>query len=128
MVSTTVYVKENNKIGVCANLFNRTHFKSIEFKIFCKSFQIQHITTPCITLHQTDKRSVLLTCSKGLLKNRSRMKMVAEITPNPSTKSEMSLAALVFARKIKSVISKKITKPKAKTSRNIPMNKYFYPR
>ena len=90
-------------------IFNGTQFTSSEFKFFCKSLQIQYITTLPYHLRLNGHAKRFVDTFKRALKNRRGgvgWKKVAEITPNPNNRSGMSPAEMMFAKKIRSVFNK----------------------
>ena len=131
-MASNLWLKINNKVHVCAD-FSTEHSSRLVNQVFSwESLQIQHFTMQPYRLRLNGQAEYFDTFKRALKKKYIRTggvgwKKVAEIIPNPKTKSGMSPAELMFTRKINSVFNKILPKWKAQTSRNIPMNKYFNP-
>ena len=103
---------------------NGTQFTSKEFEHFCSTFQVDHIRIPPYhprsnglaerfvdTLKRALKKAIGTPTKKAL----QLFLQVYRITPNKSAPSTLSLAEIMFARRIRSVIHKLIPSKKSHT-------------
>ena len=111
-------------------------FTGKEFKDYCSSLDIEHITTPAYNPRSNGQaNSFVDTFKRTLRKNQGldtdepciqKFLVVFKITPNPNTSSKLSLAELVFARKIRSVFDKLLPRPKKKFPTKVNFNTKIY--
>ena len=118
-VAITFLLELFARFGVVDCLFsdNRTQFTSSDFKEFCNTFQIKHITTPPyhprsngLTERFVDTLKRALKKSPGTPSEKALQQFlqVYRITPNPNTPDATLLAT--FARKIRPVFEKMLPK------------------
>ena len=121
---------------------NRTQFTSSDFREFCDTFQIKHITTPPYhprsnglaersvgTLERALKKAPRTPSKKAL----QQFLQVYRITPNPNTPVATSPAETIFAGKIRPVFEKLLPKQASlgrsttvPTKRHNPGHKVFF--
>ena len=98
---------------------NGTQFTSSDFKEFCDTFQIKHITTPpnhprsnglAERFVDTLKRALKKASGTHSEKALQQFLQVYRITPNPNTPDTTSPAETMFARKIRPVFEKLLPK------------------
>ena len=120
---------------------NGTQFTGRDFKIFCKTLGIEHITTsPYHPRSNGQVERFVCTFKKALKKtngtgmeeeNIQQFLSVYRITPNHSAISGMSPAELMFARKIRSVFDRLLPEKKNESYKNSARQKstmqYFRP-
>lgn len=95
---------------------NGTQFTGSEFKTFCKTLGIDHITTSPYHPRSNGQAERFVDTFKRALKktngtntddgNIQQFLSIYRITPNPNAISGMSPAELMFARKIRSVFNR----------------------
>ena len=101
---------------------NDTQFTSSEFRDFCKTYQVDHITTP-----QYHPRSNCQPLGTPMDRALQQFLQMYKITTNPNTPMGRSPAETMFARKVKS-ISDKLIPRQVKFKKTVsPKKKYFYP-
>ena len=98
---------------------NGTQFTSSDFKEFCDTFQMKHITTPPYHTRSNGLVERFVDTLKRALKKASgtpsekalqQFLQVYRITPNPNTPDAISPAETMFARKIRPVFEKLLPK------------------
>ena len=98
---------------------NGTHFTSSDFKEFCDTFLIKHITTPPYHPRSNGLAERFVDTLKRILKKASgthsekalqQFLRVYRITLNPNTPDATSPAEIMFARKIRPVFEKTAAK------------------
>ena len=98
---------------------NGTQFTSSDFKEFCNTFQIKHITTPpyhprfnrlAERFVDTLKRALKKASGTPPEKALQQFLQVYRITPNPNTPNATSPAETMFGRKIRPVFEKLLPK------------------
>ena len=126
------------RLGVvdCVVTDNTTQFTSSKFRNFCKTYQVDHVTTPQFHPRSNGQAESFVDTLKRALKkvlgtptDRALQKFlqVYGITPNPNMPMGRSPAEKMFARKVKSVIDKLIPR-QAKFKKTVSLNKkHFYP-
>ena len=121
---------------------NGTQFTSAEFKSFCSTFQVKHITTPQYHPRSNGQAERFVDTLKRALKKAQGTPMdealqqflhVYRITPNPNTPIVVSPVETMFTRKVRSVFDKllpKQTRPQVTTcipgKRFIPGERVFF--
>ena len=115
---------------------NATQFTSSEFRDFCKTYQVDHITTlqyyprsngQAERFVDTLKRALKKTLRTPTDRALQQFLQVYWITPNPNTPMGRSPAETMFARKVKSVFDKLILR-QAKFKKTVsPHKKHFCP-
>ena len=118
---------------------NGTQFTGSEFKTFCKTLGIDHITTSPYHPRSNGQAERFIDTFKRTLKktngtsiddgNIQQFLSVYRITPNPNGISGMSPAELMFARKIRSVFNRLLPKKKRSYQNRMKQEnmKYFRP-
>ena len=106
---------------------NGTAFTGYEFKEFCNSLDIQHITTPIYHPRSNGLAEKFVdTFKRALKKNRNidtddrtiqKFLAIYRVTPNPSNDLNSSPAELMFARKIRSIFDRLLPDKKKKVTR-----------
>ena len=118
----------------CIVTDNGTQFTSHEFKDFCQSFLIEHITTaPFHPRSNGQAERFVDTFKRALRKARGtptdtaihQFLQVYRVTPNSSAPSAKTPAEGMFARKVKSVFDKFIPKETKAGNRNKVFKKRF---
>ena len=114
---------------------NGTAFTGYEFKEFCKSLDIQHITTPVYHPRSNGLAEKFVdTFKRALQKNRNmdtdertiqKFLAIYRVTPNPNNDLKSSPAELMFARKIRSIFDRLLPDKKEVTRKNFPGREYF---
>ena len=103
----------------CVVSDNGSQFTSVEFKEFCKIFQIKDITIPQYHPRSIGQAERFVDTLKRALKKASgtptdkalqQFLQIYRITPNPNTLLTVSPVETMFARKIRSVIDKLLPK------------------
>ena len=103
----------------CVVSDNGSQFTSVEFKEFCEIFQMKRITTPQYPLRSNGQAERFVDTLKRALEKASgtptdkaqqQFLPVYRITPNPNTPLAVSPAETMFARKIRSVFDKLLSK------------------
>ena len=113
-----------------------TQFTSAEFKDFCNTFQMKHVTTPLY--HPRSKGQVerfvdllnrTLNKAQGTPTDRALQQflLVYRITLNPNSPSTGSPAEIMFARKIRSAFDKLIPKQSKTNTTEHVSRKLFLP-
>ena len=121
---------------------NGTQFTSGEFKEFCETFQIDHITIPPYHPRSNGQAERFVDTLKRALKKAKgtptdkalqQFLQVYRITPNENTPASLSPSEIMFARKIRSVFDKLLprqTKPVRTTTvpnkRYVPGEKVYF--
>ena len=115
---------------------NGTAFTGHEFKEFCDSLEIQHITTPVYHPRSNGLAEKFVdTFKRALQKNKDidtdehtiqKFLAVYRVTPNPNNDLKSSPAELMFARKIRSIFHRLLPDRKKKVCRkqNFPARHY----
>ena len=118
---------------------NGTQFTGSEFKTYCKTLGIDHITTSPYHPRSNGQAERFIDTFKRALKkingtsiddgNIQQFFSVYRITPNPNGISGMSPAELMFARKIRSVFNRLLPKKKRSYQNRTKQEnmKYFRP-
>ena len=106
---------------------NGTMFTGSEFKVYCDSLAIEHITTPTYNTRSNGQAERFVDTFKRALKkvkgfdteekNIQTFLMVYRITPNENIKRNLSPAEIMYARKIRSVFDRLLLNRKKKTIR-----------
>ena len=121
----------------CVVTDNVMQFPSSEFRDFCNTYQVDHITT--LQYHPRSNgqaESFVDTLKRGLKKALvtptvralQQFLQVSRITSNPNTPMGRSPAETMFSRKIKSVFDKLIPR-QAKFKKTVSSHKkHFFPR
>ena len=113
----------------CMVTDNATQFTSSEFRDFCKTYHVDHITTPQYHPRSNGQAERFVDTLKRALKKAlgtpkdralQQFLLVYRITPNPNTPKGRSPAETMFARKIKSVFDKHSTASKIQENRLTP--------
>ena len=114
---------------------NGTQFTGSEFKNYCKSLAIEHITTSPYHPRSNGQAERFVGTFKRALKKSSGVDTersiqnflsVYRITPNPNTVSGMSPAELMFARKIRSIFDRLLPDLKQEQSGNVKGTTKFF--
>ena len=103
---------------------NGTMFTAEEFKTYCSSLNIEHITTPVYHPRSNGQVERMVDTFKRSLKKNQGMDTdekaiqtflaVYRVTPNPNNRTKASPAELMFARKIRSIFDKLLPCPRKK--------------
>ena len=113
---------------------NATQFTSSEFKEFCETFQIKHITTPqyhprsngqAERFVDTLKRALKKAYSSPTEKSLQQFLQVYRITANPKIPETRSPAEAMFGRKIRSVFEKLLPKQTLQNTTSTVLLKRF---
>ena len=106
---------------------NGTMFMGKEFKDYCSSLAIEHITTPAYNPRSNRQAERLVDMFKRTLRKNQvldtdkhsiqKFLAVYRIIPNPNTRSKLSPAELMIAQKIRSIFDKLLPRPKKKISK-----------
>ena len=118
----------------CAVSDNGTQFTSNEFKQFCDTYQMKHITTSQYhpgsngqmeRFVDTLKRALGKAQGTPIDRALQQFLQVYRITPNPNTPMGCSPAETMFARKIRSVLNKLIPRQtRFKKTVTLPKKRY----
>ena len=123
-------------VANCVVSDNGSQFTSVEFKEFCKIFQIKHITTPQYHPRSNCQAERFVDTFKRALKKASgtptdkalqQFLPVYRITPNPNTPLAVSPAETMFARKIRSVFDKLLPKQNKRRKTTLAPKKNVQP-
>lgn len=116
---------------------NGTQFTSTDFKEFCKIFQIKHITTPPYHPRSNGQAERFVDTLKRALKKAygtpkekalQQFLQVYRIMPNVNAPASLSPAEIMFARKVRSVFDKLLTKQTKQGPTSIVPRKKYSPR
>ena len=111
---------------------NGTQFTSRDFKKFMEDFQVDHITTPTYHPRSNGQAERFVDTLKRPLKKAKdtpsgkalrQFLLVYRITPNENTPYQMSLAEVMFARKIRPVFDKLLPKQVKPSKTTVPKKK-----
>ena len=120
----------------CVVSDNGTQFTSVEFKEFCEIFQIKHITTPQYHPRSNGQDERFVDTLQRALQKASgtptdkalqQFLQVYRITPNPNTPLAVSPTETMFARKIRSVFDKILSKQNKLRKTTLVPKKRFNP-
>ena len=112
----------------CVVTVNAMQFTSSEFRDFCKTYQVGHITTSQYhprsngqteRFADTLKRALKKALGTPMDRALQQFLQVYRITPNSNTPMGHSPAEIIFARKVKSVFDKLIPR-QAKFKKTVP--------
>ena len=120
-VSITFFHELFARFGVVDSLVsdNGTQFTSYDFKEFCNTFQIKHVTTPpyhprsnglAERFVDTLKRALKKTSGTPSEKALKQFLQIYRNTPNPNTPDTTLPAETMFARKMRQVFEKLLPK------------------
>ena len=116
---------------------NGTSFTAKEFKEFCKSMEIEHVTTPVYHPRSNGLAEKFVdTFKRALQKNQDadtderaiqRFLAIYRVTPNPDNNTNASPMDLMFARKVRSIFDRLLPSKKKRILRENFSSRQFTP-